>query len=96
LVLNEDSILSGTVNITGIRDDGGTAFHFIRKAAMKNIGGVASLVGSISTIGTDVKDNASYDTKVISSGASFIVQVKGGAGETIRVVAVVDAIQIGF
>jgi hypothetical protein len=63
------SIINGTamfvtVNIAGIKSDGSGGAHYIRKVAIKNVGGATSLIGTVSTIGTDVETNASYDVAI--------------------------------
>ena len=98
---NRVSIASGksffaTISVAGIKSDGSTAAHYIRKVAIKNLAGTTTLIGSVSTIGTDVEDDASYDVTITADDTNDALDIKvtGKASETLRWVMVIDAIEI--
>jgi hypothetical protein len=57
-----------TINVAGLGDSYHGASHQIRKAAIVNIGGTTSLIGTVSTIGTDTNQSwLSIPTLTISA-----------------------------
>lgn len=98
ITIENHSMLSAIVNITGTTDSGSKISHYIRKVSIKNSGLITSLVGSVSTIGTDVEDDAAYDVTITADDANDALDIKvtGKIGETIQWIAVIDAIEIHF
>ena len=87
-----------TVNIGGIKSDGSSGAHYIRKVAIKNVGGTTSLIGTVSTIGTDVEDNVSYDVLIQADNTNdaLQVQVTGVVGETLRWTIHIEGVEIAY
>jgi hypothetical protein len=98
LTIPSGKILACTINIVGIRSTGATGAHYIRKVMIKNVGGNTALVGTVSTIGTDVEDVAGYDVFVGANNVtdSLDIAVTGATGETIRWTAVVQGLEIAY
>ena len=87
-----------TVNIAGIKSDGSAGAHYIRKVAIKNVGGTTSLIGTVSIIGTDVEDNASYDVLIQADNTNdaLQVQVTGAVGDTMRWTIHIEGVEIAY
>lgn len=87
-----------TIKIMGIKSDGSAAACYMRKVAIKNVGGATSLVGSVETIGTDIEDNASTDVAITADNTNdaLRIDVTGITGETWRWAAVVDGLEIAY
>jgi len=87
-----------TASIAGILSTGAKAAHYIRKASIKNVAGTTALIGAISTVGTDVEDDAAYDVTVTANDTddTLDIAVTGKAAETIRWTAVVEAVEIAY
>ena len=98
LTIPSGKALFATVSIAGIINGGSKAIHYIRKVAIKNISGTTSLIGTVSTLGTDVEDDASYDVSIAADNTNDALQINvtGKTGETIRWVAHVDGIEIAY
>jgi hypothetical protein len=87
-----------TVNIGGIKSDGSGGAHYIRKVAIVNSGGTTSLIGTVSTIGTDVETNGSYDVLIQADNTNDALEilVTGVAGETLRWTIHVEGVEIVY
>jgi hypothetical protein len=98
LTIPNGKILACTINISGIRSTGATGAHYIRKVMIKNVGGTTSLVGTVSTIGTDVEDVAGYDVSITANDTTdtLDVVVTGATDEIIRWTAVVQGLEIAY
>lgn len=85
-----------TVEVCAFSETGADAAHYIRKVAISNISGTTALIGSVSTIGTDVETQAGYDVSITADDTNdaLIVTVTGGAATNIRWVAFVSGVQI--
>ena len=96
--IREDTVMSGTINISAIQSTGAKSAHYIRKFAIKNIGGTTALVGSVSTVGTDVEDDSDWDIALTADNTNdaLAVTVTGKTGETIRWLAHIEANEIGI
>jgi hypothetical protein len=66
--------------------------------AIKNVGGTTSLIGTVSTVGTDVEDDAAYDVAITADNTNDALQINvtGKTGEAIRWVASVDGVEIAY
>lgn len=93
-----DSAIFATVTICGIGIDGINTAHYVRKVAIKRVDENVSLIGSVSTIGTDFESNAGYDVSITANNINktLDITVTGSASDTMRWVAVVDGIQTGL
>jgi hypothetical protein len=98
ITISSGFTLFATVNIAGIKSDGSSAAHYIRKVAIKNVGGTTSLIGTVSTIGTDVEDNAAYDVTITADDTNDALDIKvtGVVGETIRWTAHIQGVEIKY
>ena len=98
LTIPSGKILACTINISGIRSTGATGAHYIRKVMIKNVAGTTSLVGTVSTIGTDVEDVAGYDVAITANNTTdtLDIAVTGATSETIRWTAVVQGLEIAY
>ena len=98
LTIPSGKIMFCNVLISGIKSDGSAAACYMRKLAIKNLGGTTSLVGSVETIGTDIEDNASTDVAITADNTNDALQidVTGITGETWRWIAVVEGIEIAY
>jgi hypothetical protein len=98
-VLNETAMFV-TINIAGITSGGTSAAHYIRKVAIKNVGGTTSLIGAspVSTIGTDVEDNALYDVTISADDTNdaLDIQVTGAVGDTMRWTVHISGVEIKY
>jgi hypothetical protein len=96
LYVTTNRTLFATVNVAGIKSDGSAAAHYIRKVAVKNIAGTVSLIGSVSTVGTDVEDNASYNVTITADNTykALDIKVTGADTETLRWVTHVQGVEI--
>jgi lysophospholipid acyltransferase (LPLAT)-like uncharacterized protein len=89
--------MAGTVNILGIKTtDGTVAAHYIRKFAVKNVGGTTSLTGTVTALGTDYESDAGLDVAVTANNTtdSLDITVTGIAATAMRWAAVVDAVEV--
>jgi len=98
LTIPSGKILFADVLVSGIKSDGSAAGCYMRKVAIKNVGGTTSLVGSVETIGTDIEDNASTDIAITADDTNdaLKIEVTGIASETWRWVAVVEGLEIAY
>jgi hypothetical protein len=98
LTIPSGKALFATVTIAGIINGGTKAAHYIRKVAIKNVGGTTSLIGTVSTVGTDVEDDAAYDVAITADNTNDALQINvtGKTGEAIRWVASVDGVEIAY
>lgn len=98
MTIPSGKILYADILISGIKSDGSAAACYKRKAAIKNVGGTTSLVGSVETIGTDHEDNASTDVAITADDTNDALQINvtGIAAETWRWVAVVEGLEIAY
>jgi hypothetical protein len=98
LTIPPGKILACTVNVSGIRSDGSQGAHYIRKVMIKNLSGTTSLVGAVSTVGTDVEDVAGWDVTITADNTNDALDIKvtGATSSTIRWVAVVQGLEIAY
>jgi hypothetical protein len=98
LTIASGKALFATVNIAGIKSDGSTGAHYIRKVAIKNVGGTTALIGTVSTIGTDVEDDAGYDVTITADDTNDALDIKvtGKTSETLRWVTHVQGVEIAY
>ncbi|NBQ48872.1 MAG: hypothetical protein EBU33_10550, partial [Sphingobacteriia bacterium] len=87
-----------TVNVSGLSSTGGAGAHYIRKVAIKNVGGTVTLIGAVSTIGTDVEDVAGYDVTITADNTNKALDIKvtGAASTTLRWVVHVQGLEMAY
>lgn len=100
LTIPSGKILACTVNVSGIKSDGSLGAHYIKKVMIKNVGGTTSLVGTVSTVGSDVEDAgaSAWDVTITADNTNDALDIKvtGAASTTIRWVAVVRGLEIAY
>jgi hypothetical protein len=87
------------IKVAGVQVGGANASFFSRQGMIKNVAGTTSLVGAISTIGTDIETNAATAISITANDTndSLKVTVTGIAAQTWRWVAELKCIEIrGF
>jgi len=98
LTIPSGRMLFATVLVCGIKSDGSAAACYIRKVAIKNVGGTTALIGSVETIGTDIEDNASTNVAITADDTNDALQidVTGITSETWRWVSVVEGLEVAY
>ena len=98
LTIPSGKALFATVEVAGIINGGSKACHYIRKVAIKNVGGTTSLIGTVSTFGTDVEDDAAYDVTITADDTNDALDIKvtGKLSETIRWTVYVSGVEIAY
>ena len=92
LTIPSNVALFGQIEICAIEETNATeAAHFIRKFAIQNLGGSTSLIGSVTTIGTDYESDSGYDVSITADDTSdyLNIEVTGDVSKTLRWMAVV-------
>ena len=83
-------ILFGSIEICAIEETNATeSAHYIKKFAVQNLNGTATMVGSITTIGTDHESQSSYGVDITAFSNSLKISVTGDASKTLRWMATV-------
>jgi len=97
-VLPADFIMACTVTINGSNSDGTVAGFYKRQAYIKNIGGATALIGSVQTIGTDITVGSIGGISLTAddTNESLKIEVTGKASTTIRWVASIEAVEVGY
>ena len=92
LTLEENSAMFLTVAVSGFSSTGADAAHYIRKVAISNVAGTTALIGTVSTIGTDVETQAGYDVAITADDTNdaLVITVTGAAATDIRWVAFIS------
>jgi hypothetical protein len=96
LTIPSGKVMSGIINITGVKSDGATVAHYIRRFSVKNVAGTSSAVYTAETIGTDVAAGTSITFNNPDTNDAMSVSVTGVASETWRWVASVDAVEVAY
>ena len=92
LTIPSNVALFGQIEICAIEETNATeTAHFIRKFAIQNLGGSTSLIGSVTTVGTDYESDSGYDVSITADDTSdyLKIEVTGDASKTLRWMAVV-------
>lgn len=91
-------VVTGVLEIVGIKSDGSAVAHYHRRVRLKNVGGTTSLVGSVETLFTDHEDNASTDVAITADDTNDAIQISvtGIAAETWRWAAHFQGIEIAY
>lgn len=99
LTIPSDVALFGTIEIAAIEETNATeAAHYIRKFAIQNLGGTTSLIGTVTTIGTDYESDAGYDVSITAdnTGDFLKVEITGDSTKTLRWIAAVRGIEMAI
>jgi hypothetical protein len=96
LTIPSGKVMSGIINITGVKSDGAAVAHYIRRFSVKNVAGTSSAVYTAETIGTDVAAGTSITFNNPDTNDAMSVSVTGIASETWRWVASVDAVEVAY
>ncbi len=100
ITIPANEIFSCMINISATT--GTDAAQFLRQLIIKNVAGTTSIIGSVATIGVDIKSSgaALWDIAITADDTGDFLQISGtgGVGNTsaIRFVAEVNAVEIGF
>ena len=99
LTIRSGWTMAGTINILGVKTtDGASAAHYMRKFAIKNVGGDTSLIdGGATDIGTDYESDVGLAVAITAGGVAddaMYITVTGLAATDIRWAAVVDAVEV--
>jgi len=90
-------IISGIINIHGVKSDGTASAHFIRQFQVKNVAGTSSYPYTAATIGTDYDSSTSITfNDPDTNGDALSVSVTGIASETWRWTAHVSAVETAY
>jgi hypothetical protein len=97
LTIPTNVALFGQIEICAIEETNATeAAHFIRKFAIQNLGDSTSLIGSVTTIGTDYESDSGYDVLIAADDITnyLKIEVTGDASKTLRWMAVVRGVEM--
>ena len=79
--LRSNSILSGTLYVTGNKSDGSAIASYERQIRIKRVGTATSIVGTVNTIGTDDAAGTSISITADDTNEALRVGVTGVTGE---------------
>lgn len=91
--------LFGTVEIIAVEEADATEYaHYIRKFGIQNLNGTTTLVGSVSTVGTDEESDAGYDVSITADNTFdyLKISVTGDSSKTLRWAAVLRGVEVNF
>lgn len=97
LTIPENVALFGQVEICAIEETNATeAAHYVRKFGIQNLGGTTTLIGTVTTVGTDYESDAGYDVAITADDAFDYLKigVTGDASKTLRWMAVVRGVEM--
>lgn len=97
LTIPQNVVLFGVVEICAIEETNATeAVHYLRKFSIQNLSGSTSLVGSVTTVGTDYESDSGLDVSITADDNSdyLKISVTGSASKTLRWVATVRGTEI--
>jgi hypothetical protein len=90
-------IISGIINIHGVKSDGTASAHYVRQFQVKNVAGTSSYPYAAVTIGTDFASSTSITfNDPDANGDALSVSVTGIASETWRWTAHVSAVETAY
>jgi hypothetical protein len=86
------------INIGGITTAGAAGAQLVRKVAIKNVGGATSLIGAVSTIGTDAATTTGTSVSILANNTndSLEITVSGDDTRAMRWVATIDYVEIAY
>jgi len=95
LTIPSGKVFASTINVSGVKSDGGAVAHYMRKVSIKNVGGATEIVAQ-STIGTDDAAGTSIVITADDTNDALQIEVTGIASETWRWVAHVEGVEIAY
>lgn len=96
LTLSSSTAYLLTIRVVGNQSGGSNRASYVRRAtAYRATAGVATLQGSVETLGTDVESNAAWDVTVDVTGNDLRVRATGVAATNINWTAVVEWTAVG-
>jgi hypothetical protein len=100
LTIPENVALFGQAEICAIDESGAVqnASHYIRKFAIENLGGTTTLVGSVTTVGTDYESAAGLDIEITADDTLDYLKfmATGISGRNIRWIIVVRGCEMSI
>jgi hypothetical protein len=87
----------GEIDICAIEETSATEYaHYTRKFAIQNLNNTTSLIGSVTTIGTDSESDSAYDILIDADDVAdkLRVQVTGDSEKTLRWIGFVRGCEI--
>jgi hypothetical protein len=94
LTIPSGKVMSGTINVHGVKSDGSAVAHYMRQFSIKNVGGTTSDV--YTPFGTDFSSGTSISVSANNAGDYLSIQVTGVASEIWRWTASVDAVETNY
>ena len=97
LTIPQNVVMFGVVEVCAIEETNATeAAHYLRKFSIQNLGGSTSLVGSVTTVGTDYESDSGLDVSITADDISdyLKISVTGSASKTLRWVATIRGTEI--
>jgi hypothetical protein len=90
-------VMSGIINVHGVKSDGTASAHFVRQFQVKNVAGTSSYPYAAATIGTDFDSLTSITfNNPDANGDALSVSVTGITSETWRWTAHVSAVETAY
>jgi hypothetical protein len=90
-------VISGIVNIHGVKSDGSAVAHYIRQFSVKNVAGTSSENYAAATIGTDTAAGTSITFNNPDTNSDRLsISVTGVTSETWRWTAHVSAVETAY
>lgn len=96
LTIPSGKVMSGIVNICGIKSDVSVVARYCRQFTIKNVAGTTSLVGSVVTVGSDEANGTSVSITADDTNDAFKLEVTGIASESWRWVVTINAIEVAY
>jgi hypothetical protein len=91
--------LFGTIQVCATEETSATEYaHYVRKFAIQNLSGTTSLIGSVTTVGTDEESDAGYDVTITADNANsaLSVSVTGDSSKTLRWLGVINGVEMAI
>jgi hypothetical protein len=95
LTVTSGTVLSGIVNIVGVKSDGSAIAAYTRQVTIANVGGTTTLTAS-NTVGTDTAAGTSISITANDASDFLSIQVTGVTSETWRWVAYADLSEVAY
>jgi hypothetical protein len=90
-------VMSGIINVHGVKSDGTASAHFVRQFQVNNVAGTSSYPYAAATIGTDFASSTSITfNNPDANGDALSVSVTGITSETWRWTAHVSAVETAY
>ena len=96
LTIISGKVLSGIVQILGMKSDGTVAATYLRQVAIKNVAGTTSLIGTVNTLGTDETGATSLSITANDTNDAIDISPTGIAAQTWRWIATFDGVEIAY